>query len=344
MCSTVQDIRKSFASLRVEKKLRHKEIARFLGITEAELIDAHVGVSKLDVIKSSPQLARAVRLKKHWIKLMPMVQRLGYVISLARNTSAVHEVIGSYQHTYLENAVHKIVSDHLQLQLKSQSWEFVYLFEESKSNTVERSIQFFDELGRPVYKIFLLSDSHHWYFDEIAKRCGDTSQEPGIMIHDREDEVIEELVQGSRLNELKELEEVRTKMLDAKSLRFVLGSAARNHLPLMIMVTNSAVHQTYQGPVHEMSEMQSWLHLIGPNFNLHLDLSNIAHIYLVHQANRENIKSSIELLNDEGCAVAVISSSDHAEIEEIDMWQTLTHQSQFGEMRDRESDLMCTMD
>ena len=63
MCSTFHDIRKSFASLRVEKNHRHREIASLLNVTEVELLDSHVGVTKLESIKSFPNLARAIRLK-----------------------------------------------------------------------------------------------------------------------------------------------------------------------------------------------------------------------------------------------------------------------------------------
>ena len=85
MCSQVIDIRQSFASLRLEKKLRHREISKFLGITEAELIDAHVGVSRLTAMKSSPHLARATRLKKPYCELISQMEGLGEVLALTRN-------------------------------------------------------------------------------------------------------------------------------------------------------------------------------------------------------------------------------------------------------------------
>ena len=333
MCSAVQDIRKSFASLRVEKKLRHREIAHFLEITEAELIDAHVGVSKLDVIKSSPQMARAVRLKKPWVSWMPMIQKLGDVMSLTRNSSAVHEVMGSYKNAYSENGAHKIVSNHLQLQLKYQFWEFAYLFEESKSNTAQRSIQFFDESGQAVYKIFLLPHSHHWYFDEIAKRYGDAHQDPGILIHEKGDEeALPQPSQFTRLDELKGLTGESATVIDPQALRIILGSAAHLNLPLMIVVANQAVQQTYQGPILEMIEMKSWLHLINPEFNLHLDLSNTPHIWLVHHSHQKNMKSSIELLNEEGCVVTMISHAEHSELNQIKSWQELIEKFETEEM------------
>ena len=95
MCSQVIDIRQSFASLRLEKKLRHREISKFLGITEAELIDAHVGMSKLTAMKS-PHLARAIRLKQPYSELIFQIEGLGEVLALTRNEYAVHEKVGTY--------------------------------------------------------------------------------------------------------------------------------------------------------------------------------------------------------------------------------------------------------
>ena len=97
MCGTVNDIRKSFASLRIDRKMRHREIAHFLQITEAELVDAHVGVSKLDAMQSSPNLARAVRLKKSWPELIQFIEKFGEVMALTRNEYGVHEKIGAYK-------------------------------------------------------------------------------------------------------------------------------------------------------------------------------------------------------------------------------------------------------
>ena len=332
MCSTVQDIRKSFASLRIEKKLGHQELAQFLEITEAELVDAHVGISKLDVIKSVPQLARAIRLKKPWSSLIPMIQRLGDVMSSARNKSTVHELKGSYKNAYLENETYKIVSDHFQLQLKYLRCEFAYLFEECQEDAVQRSIQFFDECGQAMYKIFLLPDSHHWYFDEIAKRHGDTHQEPGILIHDQ---MIEEIsVQSSQINRFNELKQLGcecAKPIDTEALCFILESAAHLKLPLKISLTNLAVHQTYQGPVHEWSNVNSWGHLIHQDFKLNLDLRKIPLIWLVHHLHRENMKTSIELCNQNGTMALVIGHADYAELNQVENWQNLIKQGSAGE-------------
>ena len=100
----------------------------------------------------------------------------------------------------------------------------------------------------------------------------------------------------------------------------------------MIVVSNQAIQQTYQGPIHEMVEIRSWVHLINQEFNLHLDLRNTPHIWLVHHSHQKNIKSSIELLNEEGCVVAMICYAEHSELNQIKSWQELIDKFETEEM------------
>ena len=185
MCSMFHDIRKSFASLRVEKNHRHRDIASLLNVTEVELIDSHVGVTKLESIKSFPNLARAIRLKPSWSSIIQDSQGFGEVMSLTRNAHAVHENLSFYRHTSSSDGVGMVLSDKLTMRLMYERWEHGYLFEECKSTVLQRSIQFFDEFGTPVHKIFLMPHSHHWFFDELAKRWADPNQEPGIIVQEK---------------------------------------------------------------------------------------------------------------------------------------------------------------
>ncbi|MFW5881937.1 MAG: ChuX/HutX family heme-like substrate-binding protein, partial [Roseicyclus sp.] len=63
--------------------LRPRDLARSLGVTEADLMAAQVGHGV------TPIAARPDR-------LMPAVQGLGEVMALTRNDSAVHERTGTY--------------------------------------------------------------------------------------------------------------------------------------------------------------------------------------------------------------------------------------------------------
>jgi putative hemin transport protein len=305
MCSTFHDIRKSFASLRVEKKHRHREIASFLNVTELELIDAHVGVTKLESIKSSPHLARAIRLKPSWSSIIHDIQGFGEVMSLTRNAHAAHENLAFYKHTSSSDDIGMVLSDELAIRLMFGRWEYGYLFEECKSAALQRSIQFFNEFGESVHKIFLLPHSHHWYFDDLAKKWADSNQHPGVIVQEKS-----EHDQGLTRT-------AATTMIDFDGMQFLLSSVVQDKLPLIITVKNDGVDQSHDGVLDEIKERNDWLHLSNQQFNCHLQLSQMVRVCINHQVS----PYSIEMFDDTGFLSALISLSVKATSADREIWE-----------------------
>ena len=321
MCSTFHDIRKSFASLRVEKKHRHREIALFLNVTEVELIDLHVGVTKLESIKSFPNLARAIRLKPSWSNITQDIQGFGEVMSLTRNAHAVHENLSFYKHASFSDDVGMVLSDELAIRLMYEKWEFGYLFEECKSHVLQRSIQFFDEFGSPVHKIFLLPHSHHWYFDEIAKRWADSNQEPGILVQEKP-EPEEQLNGGALASIIEERYASQKEIIGADTAQSLLRSSVELKLPLTITVQNHGVSQSHDGLLDEIRDHNDWVHLINQQFNCHLQLAQMPKICINHQES----PFLIEMLDEEGFLLALITLSANAASEDAEAWEELLEQ------------------
>ena len=321
MCSTFHDIRKSFASLRVEKKHRHREIASFLNITELELVDSHVGVTKLESIKSSPHLARAIRLKPSWSNIIHDIHGFGEVMSLTRNTHAVHECLAFYKHMSSSDDIGLVHSDELAMRLMFERWEYGYLFEECKSNVLERSIQFFNEFGETVHKIFLLPHSHHWYFDDLAKKWADSNQDPGVNVQEKSGHD-HYLGKGALTAMLEERYANQKELIGFGEARFLLSSALEAKLPLMITVLNDGVKQSHDGVVDEIREHNDWLHLSNRQFNCHLCLNQIPKIFI----NHEEDLYSIEMFDEEGFLLVLISASPRITQELKEAWEDLLAQ------------------
>ncbi|MEN9931128.1 MAG: hypothetical protein RL604_1375 [Pseudomonadota bacterium] len=321
MCSTFHDIRKSFASLRFEKKHRHREIASFLNVTEVELIDSHVGVTKFESIKSFPNLARAIRLKPSWSNIIQDIQGFGEVMSLTRNAHAVHENLCFYKHSSFSDDVGMVLSNELAIRLMYEKWEFGYLFEECKSHVLQRSIQFFDEFGAPVHKIFLLPHSHHWYFDELTKRWADSNQEPGILVQEKSE--LDEQLNGDALASIIEERYASQKeIIDADTAQSLLRSSVELKLPLIITVQNHGVSQSHDGLLDEIRDHNDWVHLINQQFNCHLQLAQMPKIYINHQEN----PFLIEMLDEEGFLLAFITLSAKAAPGDAEGWEELLEQ------------------
>jgi putative hemin transport protein len=327
MCSTFHDIRKSFASLRVEKKLRHQEIASFLNVTEVELIDSHVGVTKFESIKSFPNLARAIRLKPSWPNIIQDIQGFGEVMSLTRNAYAVHENLSFYKHASSNDDIGIVSSDELAIHLMYEKWEFGYLFEECKSTVLQRSIQFFDEFGAPVHKIFLLPHSHHWYFDELAKRWTDSNQDPGISVQEKiEDD--QTLDKSTLTTMLEERAANQKELIDLDQMQFFLNSAANEKLPLTITVQNHGVAQSHDGVIHEIQERKDWLHLSNQQFNCHLQLTQILKIFINHQVS----PCSMEMFDEKDSLLVLVALSSKATPADKEIWEELPEKVKAREM------------
>jgi putative hemin transport protein len=327
MCSTFHDIRKSFASLRVEKKHRHREIASFLNVTEVELIDSHVGVTKLESIKSFPNLARAIRLKPSWSNIIQDIQGFGEVMSLSRNAHAVHENLSFYKHASSSDDVGMVQSDELMIRLNYEKWEFGYLFEECKSHVLQRSIQFFDEFGAPVHKIFLLPHSHHWYFDELAKRWADSNQDPGISVQEKS-EHDQPTNSGAMESIIEERYTSQQEIIDADVVQSLLRPSLELKLPLVITVQNHGVSQSHDGVLDEIRDHNDWLHLINQQFNCHLQLTQMPKICINHQES----PFLIEMLDEEGLLLASIALSIKATPADVQAWEDLLEQVKASEV------------
>lgn len=327
MCSTFHDIRKSFASLRVEKNHRHREIASLLNVTEVELLDSHVGVTKLESIKSFPNLARAIRLKPSWPSIIQDSQGFGEVMSLTRNAHAVHENLAFYKHTSSSDGTGMVLSEELTMRLMYERWEHGYLFEECKSTVVQRSIQFFDEFGTSIHKIFLMPHSHHWFFDELAKRWADSNQEPGIIVHQKlaHDQQIN---QGALASIIEERHANQKESINLDVVQSLLRSSVELKLPLIITVQNDGANQSHDGILGEIRDHNNWLHLINEQFNCHLQLAQMPKICINHQES----PYSIEMINEEGFLLASIAVSTKATPADRQAWEDLLDKIKIREM------------
>ena len=353
MCSQVIDIRQSFASLRLEKKLRHREISKFLGITEAELIDAHVGMSKLTAMKS-PHLARAIRLKKPYCELISQIEELGEVLALTRNEYGVHEKVGTYQHVSKQGEVGVVHGDLIDLRLFYKYWEFAYAFEEGKGDALQRSIQFFDEFGTAIHKIFLLPTSEYDYFEQLVDGFSDVNQDSGIHVQEKlqdtysckatfpEDFSLEEfkhdwsrmadtheffdLLKKHGLNRLQALQSIGNhyaQTLTQSSMRQVFESAKEQKISLMIFVGNRGAIQIHTGPIYRIVDVKSWFNILDPRFNLHLDIEKIQQIWLVRKPSQDGVITSMELLDNQGEMIALVFGERKLGEPELPAWRHL---------------------
>ncbi len=345
MKPTIHRIRQSFITLRKEGRLRHREIAALLDISEGELIAAHVGLSG-----DSEKGLRAIRLNSKWPDLIASVESIGEVMALTRNEACVHEKIGQYRHISHEGSVGLVVGE-IDLRIFYQLWFAGFAVTESSSQGVQRSLQFFDAQGQAIHKIYLKPQSDTSAFDGIVSLFTDHEQEPGLGIsatkekpapvsdakidcagfwkawrdlkdtHDFYPLLKKYMLTRTQALRLAEPEFVREVSKDC--LRSMLQRAAKTKTPIMVFVGNPGVIQIHSGPIETITEQGPWINVIDARFNLHVRQDLIERAWIVRKPTVDGIVTSIEFFDHSGEAIAMFFGERKPGSAELASWRDL---------------------
>ncbi len=348
MKPTINMIRQSFATLRKEGKLRHREIAAMLCISEGELIAAHVG---LDAIAAKG--LRVIRLNANWPALMASVESIGEVMALTRNEACVHEKIGQYRHVSHEGMVGLVLGE-VDLRIFYQHWCAGFAVKESSSQGEQRSLQFFDAQGQAIHKIHLKPQSDVSDFDDIVSLFADTKQEPGLEVlkpkakptptpdaeinragfwqawrdlkdtHDFYPLLRKFTLTRTQALRLAEPEFVREVSKDC--LQSMLQHAAQTKTPIMVFVGNPGMIQIHSGPIDRIIEQGPWINVMDPRFNLHIRHDLIECAWIVRKPTVDGIVTSIEFFDHCGEAIAMFFGERKPGNAELVSWRDLVTQ------------------
>jgi putative hemin transport protein len=121
-------------------KMRERDLAGALGVSEAELVAAHCGegVRRLD-----PRVSDVLR----------GLEAVGEVMALTRNESAVHEKIGVYGNVALGEGAGVVLGREIDLRVFPRNWAHGFAVEKPGEDGVRRSLQFFDAAGDAVHMV-----------------------------------------------------------------------------------------------------------------------------------------------------------------------------------------------
>ncbi|MBN9065116.1 MAG: hemin-degrading factor, partial [Rhizobiales bacterium] len=128
-------------SARIENpKVRERELAAQLGISEAELVAARCGDG---VARIEPRLD----------VLLNGLGAVGEVMALTRNESAVHEKIGVYANINVGKQHAIVLNRDIDLRIFPSLWKHSFAVEKGEGDDLRRSLQFFNAAGEAVHKI-----------------------------------------------------------------------------------------------------------------------------------------------------------------------------------------------
>jgi putative hemin transport protein len=331
-----------FLQVRRERRLRHRDAAAVLGISEGEAVAAAVGASGA---------LSAVRLRGPWPELFEQMPRLGAVMALTRNECAVHEKIGRFEKMSHEGHVGLALGSAIDLRIFYSRWAQVFAVREDTERGVQRSLQVFDANGGAIHKVFLRAGSDLQAWEAIVAERAHPDQTPRLEPQrageaggtDGGAEVDVQAFQRAwlALTDTHEFYPLlrrfglsRTRALAlapsgyacrvrTDAARKLLEDAAASGIAIMCFVGNAGMIQIHSGPVSRVETIGEWLNVLDADFNLHLRQDGIASAWVVRKPTADGPVTSLELYDARGDTAAMFFGARKPGIPEQPAWRSL---------------------
>lgn len=344
MTLSIQEIQQQFKSQRFNNKVRHRELAHSLGISEAELLAAHLGP---DHAKTDTNF-RTIRLKSDWSSIIAEAHALGEVMALTRNESCVHEKVGHYGHPTGQNN-ELLLGKEIDLRIFFKEWAHGFAVIENFYLDCRRSFQFFDEFGNALHKIIIRENSDLFAFEKIIEKYQSADQDPEIKITapkinkkpliDVEIDLLGfqkawlgmtdthqffDLIKQhklSRIDALRFAPDGYAQRVPIGFTRDLLRKVSFKHIPIMVFVANRGVIQIHTGPISKVVMMDPWLNILDQNFNLHLREDNVYDSWIVRKPTDDGIVTSLELFDCAGQVIVMVFGERKPGSPELDSWR-----------------------
>jgi putative hemin transport protein len=320
-------------------KMRERDLAAQLGISEAELVAAHCGEG---VLRVEPRVN----------DLLNGLEAVGEVMALTRNESAVHEKIGVYDKVVTGKHNALVLGENIDLRIFPNAWAHGFAVEKRDGSDVRHSLQFFDGAGEAVHKIHLRPASNLDAYQNLVAELTSADQSPGVTLNglqqseathvsDEEANVDDLRDRWSRLTDthqffglLKGLNLSRHQAmrlvgpdyawkLDGDALSAMFHHAAESELPIMCFVGNRGCIQIHSGPVKNIKPMGPWINVLDETFHLHLRLDHVREVWTVRKPTKDGHVTSLEAYGADGEMIIQFFGKRHEGEGERDDWRFL---------------------
>lgn len=310
MENTAIALKDRFIALKAEKpKIRIREAAKQLGASEAELVATN---------------ENNIALKSEFENILKEIQTLGYVMALTRNDYAVHERKGIYTKAGFNGHVGLVANPDIDLRLFMNAWHFGFAVSEGE----RQSLQFFDQDGEAVHKIYLTEFSDKDAYQSLVNKYRSDRQRDPLQIKPLDRSIVEKPddsidVAGFQdawrnmkdthaffgvLNKygVKRNQSMRLApegyAIESSwgSLRKLLEAVSERDLEIMVFIGNRGCIQIHTGKAKRLVQTGPWFNVLDPEFDMHLREDIIDNVWVVKKPTKEGIVTSIEVFDVKG--------------------------------------------
>lgn len=323
---------------RSQPKLRIRDAAEVLGVSEAELLATECGAS-------------VTRLQAD-AHLLERLDGFGRMMALTRNAHAVHEKKGEYREISFSGPHGLVLNHDIDLRLFPRVWRHAFAVETDRGpHGVLRSLQFFGATGEAIHKAYVLDDDDNDAFFELVREHAAPDQAARLEIEApaapsrarfRTPVDLEGFYAGwraledthdffpllrkygmGRLEALMNAPEDLARRVEPSRLEALLTGAAARELPIMVFVGNPGCIQIHTGPVQKVRRLGAWLNILDEGFNLHLHEPGVASAWMVRKPTADGDVTSLELFDAKGENIALLFGERKPGIPELPEWREL---------------------
>lgn len=297
-------------------KMRDRDLADHIGISEAELVVSFVGHG-------------THRITPNFEVLFPGLAQLGEVMALTRNESAVHEKIGPFEKFINGKRAALMLGEQIDTRMFPSNWVHGFAVQRSDGKDVRRSLQFFDAHGHAVQKIHARPSTDLEAWDRLVTALLIENQTPDLLPEVSEAEPFSRKQPSHNVGNvlrdrwqaltdphqfhgmLRDLELDRLSAfelagdawawpLDRGSVPALLRLAASEAIPIMCFVGNRGCIQIHSGRINMVIDKGPWINVMDPTFHLHLRTDHIQEVWAVRKPADIGHVTSVEAFSSSG--------------------------------------------
>ncbi|MFT3885822.1 MAG: ChuX/HutX family heme-like substrate-binding protein [Flavobacteriales bacterium] len=327
------------ALLEEQPRMRIRNAAQALGVSEAELLATRVGDG-------------VTRLRPEHRAILKEVGTLGRVMALSRNADVVHERKGEYLNGSLEQGpAGMFVGADIDLRIFWHAWATAFAVMEEGKDAPRYSLQFFAHDGSALHKIYLLPESDASAYQDLVERFRAEDQDPVVEVRpaapppaERPDSEVDVAAFQAGWLGLKDTHDfflllrthgvTRTQALRLapkghatalapSAFRAVITAASERAMPIMVFVANSGMVQIHTGPVQKLVDIPEWFNVTDPDFNLHVREAAIVSAWVVRKPTTDGIVTALECYDAQGTQIVQLFGARKPGIPEREDWRAL---------------------
>ena len=302
--------------LRREKTdMRDRVFAESIGLSEGELIAAYCASGE------------AIRLNIDFFKFLENAHKLGPIMALTRNETAVSEITGAFSKVFPGKIISFTLGE-IDLRIIGPNWAFGFAREIEIMKKKCATMQFFDHQGKAVFKMYQKDHTNMGEWKNLINLLKHDDQSGVITVSpsiDQEQKMqtfmpdIEKFrTKWASMTDVHQLHNILKEMkidrhdalkfvgqeyaheLTLDAVELMLDEAHNNQVPIMCFIGNHGCIQIFTGKIGPKKWHDNWLNLFDETFHLHMDIPSFAHIWSVRKPTKYGILHSIEVFNKSG--------------------------------------------